>query len=274
MVPSTYLHVEVTQDQVDLLNPTPRDVQIGAIIDQCIGKKAKKKIARRRIDFVTGNVNSYARILNGPAQIEKIKTYNQLSASIAQLQRDREANTEASRAQKKKVDLEKAAKKLEKEREAKELHYKLLPSCQEHVQQGLLHVLVLKLGPKRDILKHVYAHEEAKSSLRLPRANELLRLQFSAADGTNASENYNDNELQNGSGGEDGNANGMYVGEAVVDDGDVAMIPMPLLPGMALEEEDDGVEGDVDALGGSEEDKNEEGNETCMLRMEDVMMGF
>ena len=155
MVPSTYLHVEVTQDQVDLLNPTPRDVQIGAIIDQCIGKKAKKKIARRRIDFVTGNVNSYARILNGPAQIEKIKTYNQLSASIAQLQRDREANTEASRAQKKKVDLEKAAKKLEKEREAKELHYKLLPICQEHVRKGLLHVLALKLGPKRDILNRI-----------------------------------------------------------------------------------------------------------------------
>ena len=29
-------------------------------------------------------------------------------------------------------------------------------------------------GPKRDILKHVYAHKEAKSNLRLPRANELL----------------------------------------------------------------------------------------------------
>ena len=37
-------------------------------------------------------------------------------------------------------------------------------------------MLTLNLGPKRDILKYVYAHEEAKSNLRLPRANEPLKL--------------------------------------------------------------------------------------------------
>ena len=83
MVPSAYLDVEISRDQVDLLNPTPRDVQLGAILDQCTGRKAKKVIANRRIDSITGN--SYARILSGPTQLEKIKTYNQLSASIAQL---------------------------------------------------------------------------------------------------------------------------------------------------------------------------------------------
>ena len=35
---------------------------------------------------------------------------------------------------------------------------------------------VLATQAKRDILKHVYAHKEAKSNLRLPRANELLTL--------------------------------------------------------------------------------------------------
>ena len=73
LAPSQYLCIEYTQDQVDLLNPTPRDVQLGVIIDQCSGASAKKVIAKRRIDFVTGNINRYARISNDPAQLEKIK---------------------------------------------------------------------------------------------------------------------------------------------------------------------------------------------------------
>ena len=73
MIPSAYLDAELTKDQIDLLNPTARDVQLGAILDQCIGQKAKKIIAKRRIDIVTGNVNSYARMLNGPTQLEKSK---------------------------------------------------------------------------------------------------------------------------------------------------------------------------------------------------------
>ena len=107
---------------------------------------------------------------------EKIKTYNQLAASIAQLQRERDAQKLASRAQKQKNDLEKEKKKLNREREVDELHERFLPICKEHIKKGLQHVLTLKLGPNRDIFKHVYAHEEAKSNLRLPRANEPLKL--------------------------------------------------------------------------------------------------
>ena len=102
MVPFAFLDVAVSRDQVGLLNPTFCDVQLGAILDQCTGCKAKKVIAKRRVEFVSGNVNSYARILNGPAQLEKIKTYNQLSASIAQLQRERDVQKLASKAQQKK----------------------------------------------------------------------------------------------------------------------------------------------------------------------------
>ena len=37
MIPSVYFDVELTKDQIDLLNPTAREVQLGAILDQCIG---------------------------------------------------------------------------------------------------------------------------------------------------------------------------------------------------------------------------------------------
>jgi hypothetical protein len=81
MIPSPHLNVEVSADQRKALNPTVHDIQIGAVIDQIFGDKAKTKIVKRRIDFMTGNVNSYLRILNGPAQLDSNSTYNNLAAS-------------------------------------------------------------------------------------------------------------------------------------------------------------------------------------------------
>lgn len=144
------------------------------IIDQCIGKKAQKRIAKRRIDFVTGNVNSYARILNGPPQLEKIKTYNQLAAKMAKYQREKDNDSEAARTHKKKADKENAAKKAAKERDLKEEHERIFPIFEAHVENGLAHVLSLKVRQKVEILRHVYNHPEAKSTLRMANANAIL----------------------------------------------------------------------------------------------------
>jgi hypothetical protein len=46
MVPSTFLQVEFTEDQSKLLNPTARDIQMAAIMEQCSGTMAVKKIAQ------------------------------------------------------------------------------------------------------------------------------------------------------------------------------------------------------------------------------------
>ena len=76
------MDIEIISNQASLLSPTPRDVQLATFIDQCIGKKSKKRIARRRIDSISGNVNSYARILNVPVYPDKIRTYNDLTALL------------------------------------------------------------------------------------------------------------------------------------------------------------------------------------------------
>jgi hypothetical protein len=64
-MPSNWLDVECSNDQRKALNPISHDVQVGAIIGQIFGDNAKTRIAKRRIDFMTGKVNSYAQILNG-----------------------------------------------------------------------------------------------------------------------------------------------------------------------------------------------------------------
>ena len=147
---------------------------MGAIINQCTGKKAKKVIARCRIDFVSGNVNSYARILNGPSQLEKITSYNQLASSISKLQQDREENHTKNQEQKKKVDAEIAANRERKKQEAREKHEEQLPICQALVEKGLDHIMTKNLKIKNSILKHFFGHAEAKSNLKAARANAIL----------------------------------------------------------------------------------------------------
>jgi hypothetical protein len=81
-MPSNWLDFECSKDQRKALYLTPRDVQVGAIIGQIFGDNSKTRIAKRRIDIMTGNVTSYAQILNGPSQLDRIKTYNDLAASF------------------------------------------------------------------------------------------------------------------------------------------------------------------------------------------------
>ena len=57
LYPSSFLDVAFSDEQQELLNPTCRDVQMGSIIDQCIGTKATREVVRRRLDMVQGNVN-------------------------------------------------------------------------------------------------------------------------------------------------------------------------------------------------------------------------
>ena len=175
LLPSSYLDIEITNNQAILISPTTCDVQIDVIIDQCIGKKSKKRISRRRIDFVSGNVNSYACILNGPAQLDKIRTYNDLTASLSEYQREKEHLNEKARVHKKKTDEDRDARKLEKDRKAREEHVQPLPLGQGQIEKGIENLLPLTLDAKRDILKHVFNHPEVKSALRVARANRFLQ---------------------------------------------------------------------------------------------------
>ena len=174
LIPSTYLQLEVSTDQVELINPSLRDVQVGAIIDQYTDKKTTKVVARHRIDFVSGNINSYARILNGPSQLDQITSYNQLAASISKLQQEREEHRRKNQEQKKKGDAEAAANRERREREAREKHDENLPICQALVDKGLDHIMTKTLKVKINILKYVFGHKEAKVHLKAARANAIL----------------------------------------------------------------------------------------------------
>lgn len=176
-------------DQRKLLNPTYRDVLIGEILDQSSGVKATKKLAKRRIEFVHGNVNSYARVLNGQAQMDAIKTYNDLAASLATYNAEKHQRDEEKKKEKKKKDEEKEAKKrLQKEKEAQE-HEIILPGCREDVEiRGKLWVLGCSVKRKKEILKHYFCHDKPLYKLNQSETNELIEKYFATLPGADSNE--------------------------------------------------------------------------------------
>ncbi len=172
MIPLLHLYVEVSNDQRKALNHTICDLQIGAVIAQINGDKAKTKIAKGQIDFMTGNINSYAWILNGPAQLDSITTYNNLAASLSDYHNEMQAQKTIVVAEKQQADVDKAVKKALNDKELEEQHLLKLPICTQHVSEGLAHCMILNLDPMKDILKHVFNIHG--SNMPKPWAIELL----------------------------------------------------------------------------------------------------
>ena len=75
----------MTDTQLTLLNPTQRDVLKGHMLYDVKGKGAITKIAKRRIDMIDGNVNSYSKVLNSPKRLRLIKEHNDLIAAVAEV---------------------------------------------------------------------------------------------------------------------------------------------------------------------------------------------
>jgi hypothetical protein len=129
---------------------------VGAIIGKIFGDNAKTRIAKRCIDIMTGNVNSYARILNGPSRLDSIKTHNDLAASLSEYNNEVKAQKASVQAEKKKADAEKAANKVRMDQQAKEQQQLLLPICEEHAARCLAHSLSLSLVTMKEALKYVF----------------------------------------------------------------------------------------------------------------------
>ena len=87
----------------------------GFIAYDAKGKGAVEKIAKRRLDIIEGNVNSYSKLLNDPKRLKSINDFNQICASVAEVseeveqrkvQRKERKETEAAEKAQRKSDLE------------------------------------------------------------------------------------------------------------------------------------------------------------------------
>jgi hypothetical protein len=79
--------------------------------------------------------------LNGPAHLDKVKTYNQLSAAIAVIRKELNERKKAANELKKQEEIDKAVKKADNvQKDAEEMEL-LSPICKEHVAKVWDHVL-------------------------------------------------------------------------------------------------------------------------------------
>ena len=111
--PSAYLDVQMTEEQKELLAPTHKNALMGFILCDVKGKGAKNKIAKRRIDMISGNVSSYSRCLNDAKRLKQLEEVNQLTVTVA--------GVAAEAAATKKEQQLKAAQKLKSKKAKKQL---------------------------------------------------------------------------------------------------------------------------------------------------------
>ena len=90
LVPSSFLDVEVHPDQIKLLNPKTKNIIRGYTLHEAVGKGAKTRMSKRRIDYLDGNVGSYFRSLNDKSRIGHIKDVLLLTASLAGISKEKD----------------------------------------------------------------------------------------------------------------------------------------------------------------------------------------
>ena len=125
--PSAYLDANMSEDQSELLQPSYKNTLQGFIVCDVKGKGAQNKLAKRRLDVISGNVSSYLRCLNNPKHLKQIKEVNQLAAAVASVAAEME--------EEKRTQVEKTAQmsKLQRKRRPKSKRKKKLNvqwSCQ------------------------------------------------------------------------------------------------------------------------------------------------
>ena len=151
-MPSSYLDCAIDAEQHSFLNPTMRDVILSTLEQDVVGSYAKKKRARRRMDFLDGNAKSYSKWLNSPERMEKYADQNALIGILAEMKLEKDE--EKKKQKEKKAEYEKQKRrrneeKTEKKRLEKE---KEEPIAAAYVKEGLDHVLKLTNNKLQKIL--------------------------------------------------------------------------------------------------------------------------
>ena len=156
LVPSAFLDVEVKDDQRFLFQPTASDVLLGSILEDSIGQNAKKKIPKRRINFLSGNIASYSRSLNNPAALDKIVDTNNLASCLATISEYKESAKDAAKEKKVNDDKAKADKTAADIAVFNEQKAKVYDKLVEDVGKGIEHIRGLPKAQLKKLLKFYF----------------------------------------------------------------------------------------------------------------------
>jgi len=130
LLPAAALDVEVSADQTTLFNPSYKNVLQGYIMYDVKGAGAMNKIAKRRLDIMSGNVASYARCLNNKKHLGSLKEYNELIASVAEISAEMEVEKQRKREEASAKATERQEKKKQAVKDFKTIQEAKMPELQ------------------------------------------------------------------------------------------------------------------------------------------------
>ena len=170
--PSAYLGLEISKDQLELLNPSIGDLMLSKMEEDTIGAKAKKKIARRRHDFIDGSAKSYAKILNCPTRMRRLEDYNKMQACLAEVLAGREEEKKQRKLEKEQEKANKEKKKAERAAALEAERKEKIDGIVEDIQKGQNHFQTLKMNRLKEILR-LYFYVRPVDMYRLKKASLL-----------------------------------------------------------------------------------------------------
>lgn len=156
LLPSSYTLAEVRVEQHDLLNPTPRTCFLGYVMDDAVGEKAVRKIAKRKLDMMTGNIAQWTQHVTSTENLELLKEATTLSERLAILSAEALEEKEERRKEKEMEARAKAQKEKEKALEEQNKKEKATKQNEIDMAKGLEYVLKLNNDRRKEILHYEF----------------------------------------------------------------------------------------------------------------------
>jgi len=143
------------------------------------------KLAKRRLDMISGNIASHARCLNSTNRLKQIEEANQLVATVAEVSADVENEKEAQKVQateRKKVLKEKKAQVIAEEAAERAVELPKLRPIVEDFKEGRkdIHLLNTTLFPKPCLVKILKCCCDAEPTGIAKRSKEEIHVEVMA----------------------------------------------------------------------------------------------
>jgi hypothetical protein len=132
---------------------------MGWLISDAVGEGAKKKMAKRRVEFISGNVNSYARVMNSQEHLDKATEANGLAAILGEMKADGEEERATRAAEKKTEDAEREKRREAAAQKEQEKRTMLLPSLLVTAEELATRAKIIdavNIGDLKDLLKYFF----------------------------------------------------------------------------------------------------------------------
>jgi hypothetical protein len=138
VLPHASYDIAVSTEQRNLLNPTQRDLFLGLVLENAVGDKATRKIAKRSLDFLNGNVASYAQHVTSDENIKQVAARMDVAEALSILRAEEEKKKQEQKKRKASEEAEKEKTKKKKVEDEEKKRQAAVPVNSFHVMAPIL----------------------------------------------------------------------------------------------------------------------------------------